>query len=165
MGVEMIKASLDQLTEGGLEALQPCCYLQPPRPSSRVSEEPPLGQVRIEHAFNSPENLLQCAEFLRKQISEMRAQAAVVVTPKSKLGYPQVWKGKPKGVWKYGDSDGIFLQLEAPLGLRQMYFTELKTKDGELTGVGDTALLDIPSSSSSRASSSGTAGRVWYLLV
>ena len=77
-------------------------------------------QVRIEHAFNSPENLLQCAEFLRKQISEMRAQAAVVVTPKSKVGYPQVWKGKPKGVWKYGDSDGIFLQLEAPSGLRQM---------------------------------------------
>ena len=43
--VEMIKASLDQLTEGGLEALQPCCYLQPPRPASRASEEPPLGQV------------------------------------------------------------------------------------------------------------------------
>ena len=41
-------------------------------------------QVRIEHAFNSPENLTQCAEFLRKQIGQMNAQAAVVVTPKSK---------------------------------------------------------------------------------
>lgn len=100
--------------------------------------------MRIEHAFNSPENLLQCADFLRKQISQMGAQAAVVVTPKSKVSYPQVWKNKKKGVWKYGESDGIFLQLEAPSGLRQMYFTELKTKDdGELCGVGDTALLEI----------------------
>ena len=38
---------------------------------------------------------------------------------------------------------GIFLQLEAPNGLRQMYFTVLQTKDGKLSGVGDTALLDI----------------------
>ena len=43
--VEMIKASLEQLTEGGLEALQPCCYIQPPRPKGRASEEPPLGQA------------------------------------------------------------------------------------------------------------------------
>ena len=153
--------------------------------------------------------------------------------PVSQVGYPQVWKGKPKGVWKYGDADGIppqlepsprssnhlpaartvspqlepsprslnhlpaartpytlhltpytshltphtlhltpytlhltphtvhrtpytshltpytlhltgiFLQLEAPNGLRQMYFTVLQTKDGKLSGVGDTALLDI----------------------
>ena len=73
----------------------------------------------------------------------MGAQAAVVVTLKSKVSYPQVWKNKKKGVWKYGESDGIFLQLEAPSGLRQMYFTELKTKDGVLSGVGDTALLEI----------------------
>ena len=133
--------------------------------------------------------------------------------PVSQVGYPQVWKGNPKGVWKYGDADGIspqlepsprssnhlpaartpytlhltpytshltphtlhltpytlhltphtvhrtpytshltpytlhltgiFLQLEAPNGLRQMYFTVLQTKDGKLSGVGDTALLDI----------------------
>ena len=110
----------------------------------RAACNPHALQVRIEHAFSSPENLLQCAEFLRKQVSQMGAQAAVVVTLKSKVGYPQVWKYKKKGVWKYGDSDGIFLQLEAPSGLRQMYFTELKTKDdGELCGVGDTALLEI----------------------
>jgi len=28
-----------------------------------------------------------------------------------------VWKNKKKGVWKYGDSDGIFLQLELALTL------------------------------------------------
>ena len=65
------------------------------------------------------------------------------VTPKSKIGYPCVWKGKPKGVWKFGDSEGIFLQLEAPSGLRHVYFTQLHTKDGQLTGVGDTTLLDV----------------------
>ena len=97
--------------------MQPCAYLQPARPKSRASEEPPLGQVGIEHAFNSPENLLQCADFLRKQVLEMGSQAAVIVTLRSKVGYPQVWKNKKKGVWKYGDSDGIFLQLELTLTL------------------------------------------------
>ena len=43
--VEMIKAALEQLNEGGLEGVQPCCYLQPPRPKGRASEEPPLGQA------------------------------------------------------------------------------------------------------------------------
>ena len=45
-----LKASLEQLSEGGLAAVQPCAYLQPARPKSRAAEEPPLGQVGIEHA-------------------------------------------------------------------------------------------------------------------
>lgn len=64
------------------------CYLQPPKPSKKGGDEPPLGQVNIEHAFSSPENLAKCAEFLRAQAGEMRSQAAVIVTPKHKIGYP-----------------------------------------------------------------------------
>ena len=60
--------------------MQPCAYLQPARPKSRASEEPPLGQVGIEHAFNSPENLLQCADFLRKQVLEMGLTLTLTLT-------------------------------------------------------------------------------------
>ena len=89
----------------------------PPATLCKAACNPHALQVRIEHAFSSPENLLQCADFLRKQVLQMGAQAAVVVTLKSKVGYPQVWKNKKKGVWKYGDSDGISLPLELTLTL------------------------------------------------
>merc|ERR1719313_1241733 len=139
----MIKGALEQLTQGGLDAVNASVFLQPPRPKKKAGDEPPLGQVNIQHAFSSPENLLKCTDFLRQHISQSDAQAAVIVTPKSKIAYPCVWKNKKKGTWKFGDSDGIFLQLEAPHNIRQMYFTELQTKGGQLTGVGETALLDV----------------------
>ena len=66
-----------------------------------------------------------------------------LILPRRARHRRSVWKGKSKDKWKWGESDGIFLQLEAPGGIRQMYFTQLKTKKGQLVGVGETELLDV----------------------
>ena len=111
----------------------------PPKPG--VTEEPGLAGIGIEHAFNTPATLGNCADFLRKHATEQGAQSAMVIVRKSHVGYPQVWKGKEKGTWKFGKKDGIFMQLEAK-GARAMFFTELKNADGKLS-FGETAQIDV----------------------
>lgn len=128
----------DFMTEGNVPTV---CYLQPTAPKSAGSEPPPVGHVNIGPAFSSPETLLNCAEFLRQQISGSSAQAAAIVVRKSTIAYPCVWKGKSKDAWPLGEKDdGVFMQLESPT-TRMMFFTVLKDKKSR--AVGDTIPLDI----------------------
>merc|ERR1719231_797492 len=118
------------------------CYLQPGPPAVGVTEEPGLQGVGIEHAFASPQTLTNCADFLRKHISDTRSQSAMVVVRKGHVQYPCVWKGKPKGVWPCDEKkDGILMQLEAR-GARALFFTELTSKKGSGFEVGETHQLD-----------------------
>ena len=119
--------------------LNDAVYAFRPKPGS--VEEPGLAGIGIDHAFNSPATLGNCADFIRKHVSEQGAQSAMIIVRKSHVGYPCVWKDKPKGVWKFGKADGIFMQLEAK-NARAMFFTELKhTAEGKLT-FGETAQID-----------------------
>lgn len=124
------------------------CYMQPPPPAKGGSEEPALAQISIEHAFSSPETLMNCTEFLKKHATETKAQSMMVVVRKSHLAYPCVWKGKSKKQWPYSDKqDGIFMQSEARNGQRVMFFTQLSVKTN--TGgkkclmLGETAPIDV----------------------
>lgn len=136
----MIRDVFDQVLK--TSAVPTMVYLQPPPPKAGVLEEPGLAGVGIEHAFNTPATLGNCADFIRNHAQEMAAQSAMVVVRKSHVGYPCVWKDKPKGVWKFGKTDGIFMQLEAKQA-RAMFFTELKkTSEGKLT-FGETEQIDV----------------------
>jgi len=135
----MIQDVFDQVLKTG--EVPTIAYMQPAPPKPGSKEEPGLAGIGIEHAFNTPSTLGNCADFLRKHAAEQSAQSAMVIVRKSHVGYPCVWKGKPKGVWKFGKADGIFMQLEAR-SARAMFFTELKnTDDGKLT-FGETAQID-----------------------
>ena len=81
-----------------------------------------LGQVGITGAFEAPDVLENCVGFLRQHVKDTHAHAAALLVPKGSIGYPQVWqrKGGKKG-WRFGDKDGLFVQVEAP-GDRRLYF-------------------------------------------
>lgn len=116
-------------------------YLQPAPPKSPAAEEPGLAAVGIDKAFDSPQTLANCTDFLANHIRETGSQSAMVVVRKSKIGYPCVWKGKAKGKWPCDEKkDGILMQLEAR-GARAIFFTEIN-KDGGSLGVGETHQLD-----------------------
>jgi len=116
-------------------------YLQPGRPKPGVTEEPGLAGVGIDHAFDSPQTVSQCADFLRSHISQHDYQSAMVVVRKGHMAYPQVWKDK-KGKWPCDEKkDGLLMQLEAR-GARAMFFTELSKEKGQYA-VGETHQIDV----------------------
>lgn len=136
----MIRDVFDQVLKGG--DVPTIAYLQPPPPKPGSTEEPGLSAIGIEHAFNTPETLNNCADFIRKHVSEQRAQSTMIIVRKSNVAYPTVWKGPGKKDWQFGNVDGIFMQLEAKVGARAMFFTELKKAgNGSLT-FGETAQID-----------------------
>ncbi|KAL1526690.1 hypothetical protein AB1Y20_015392 [Prymnesium parvum] len=136
----MIQDVFDQVLKSG--EVPTIVYMQPSPPKPGAKEEPGLAGIGIDHAFNTPATLGNCADFIRKHAGEQEAQSAMIIVRKSHVGYPCVWKGKPKGVWKFGKADGIFMQLEAKQA-RAMFFTELKTTaEGKLT-FGETAQIDV----------------------
>jgi len=137
----MIKDVFNQLlTEQKVPTI---CYLQPPRPKPGSKEEPGLAGIGIEHAFNTPATLGNCADFIRKHVVEHSSQSAMVIVRKSQVGFPCVWKDKPPGVWKFGIDDGIFMQLEAKGGARAMFFTQLKKGPKGALSFGETEQIDV----------------------
>merc|ERR1712070_599384 len=124
--------------------VQACAYMQPPKPASGSSEEPPLGCIGIGPAFNTKETLAQCEQFLKEHAAKTNSQAICVVARKEEIAYPKVWNEKKKSAWKFGpNSDGIFLQLESP-SVRQVYFTAFeKNAAGAVTGIGETVDLSV----------------------
>ena len=81
-----------------------------------------LLSLGITGAFGAPDVLENCVGFLRQHVKDTHAHAAALLVPKGSIGYPQVWqrKGGKKG-WRFGDKDGLFVQVEAP-GDRRLYF-------------------------------------------
>jgi len=138
--VTMIQWALEEFAKDG--TLPTVCYLQPAAPAKASADAPPVGHINIKPAFDSPETLLNCTEFLRQQAKDNKSPAAAIVVRKSAIGYPRTWNGKSKELWQFSDKeDGVFMQLESRK-TRMMFFTVLKSgKKGR--SVGDTVPLDI----------------------
>ncbi|CAN4092904.1 unnamed protein product [Withania somnifera] len=92
-------------------------------------------------AFESPHTHSDCFAFLRQYAEDSSAQAACLVTPKSIISYPQVWKGQGSRKWKHGQNDGIFIQFESP-SVRRLWFIPSSTEKGK-TLCRDPVPLDI----------------------
>jgi hypothetical protein len=69
-----------------------------------------IGNVRIDRAFESPDQIEGCAKFLTEYAKDTKAFAICVVVDKADIGYPQVWKSTS---WPFKpDSMGVFVQLD-----------------------------------------------------
>ena len=86
------------------------------------------AQVSIKEAFESPDTLSNCVEFLRKYADDMGMHAAAVIVPRKAIGYPQVWKGLGAKQWKNGARDGFFVQLESKSDRRVWFVPTQNTK-------------------------------------
>ncbi|XAR49069.1 hypothetical protein NMG60_11032115 [Bertholletia excelsa] len=87
--------------------------------------------VNIDKAFESPHTHGSCYQFLRQYAADSFSHAACLVAPKSIISYPQVWKGQGSRKWKYGQSDGFFVQFESPF-LRKLWFVPSSTEKGKI---------------------------------
>lgn len=97
--------------------------------------------VNIDKAFESPHTHSSCFSFLRQYVEDSLSQAACLVAPKSIISYPQVWKGQGSRKWKYGQTDGFFVQFETP-SIRKLWFLPSSTEKGQ-TLCRDPVALDI----------------------
>ncbi|CAI9118398.1 OLC1v1019963C1 [Oldenlandia corymbosa var. corymbosa] len=97
--------------------------------------------VNIEKAFESPHTHGDCFSFLRQYAVDSVARAACLVTPKSIISYPQVWKGQGSRKWKHGQNDGFFVQFETP-SIRKLWFVPSSTENGQIL-CRDPVALDI----------------------
>ncbi|KAL3505974.1 hypothetical protein ACH5RR_031356 [Cinchona calisaya] len=76
-----------------------------------------------------------------KYAEDSFSRAACLVSPKSIISYPQVWKGQGTRKWKHGQSDGFFVQFETP-PLRKLWFVPSSSEKGQMF-CGDPLALDI----------------------
>ncbi|KAM1066911.1 hypothetical protein ACFX2J_021998 [Malus domestica] len=97
--------------------------------------------VNIDKAFESPHTHGSCFSFLRQYAEDSFSRAACLVTPKSIMSYPQVWKGQGSRKWKHGQHDGFFVQFETPF-LRKLWFISSSSELGQ-TLCRDPEELDI----------------------
>ncbi|KAK4797914.1 hypothetical protein SAY86_030240 [Trapa natans] len=86
--------------------------------------------VNIDKAFESPHTHGSCFTYLRQYAEDSFSKAACLVSPKSAISYPQVWKGQGTRKWKHGQSDGFFVQFESP-SLRKVWFIPSSTEKGK----------------------------------
>lgn len=97
--------------------------------------------VNIDKAFESPHTHSNCFSFLRQYAVDSFSKAACLVTPKSIISYPQVWKGQGFRKWRHGQHDGFFVQFESP-HLRKLWFVPCSNEKGK-TLCRDPEVLDI----------------------
>ncbi|KAM7258434.1 hypothetical protein ACFE04_014175 [Oxalis oulophora] len=97
--------------------------------------------VNIDKAFESPETHGNCVSFLRQYAEDSFSPAACLVTPKSIISYPQVWKGQGSRKWKHGQHDGFFLQFESP-SARKLWFIPSSNEKGQIL-CRDPEVLDV----------------------
>ncbi|XP_010556873.1 PREDICTED: hsp70-Hsp90 organizing protein 1 [Tarenaya hassleriana] len=86
--------------------------------------------VNIDKAFESPQTHSSCFTFLRQYAEESFSKAACLITPKSIISYPQVWKGQGSRKWKLGQNDGFFVQFESP-SVRKLWFIPSSKEKGQ----------------------------------
>ncbi|XP_050373493.1 uncharacterized protein LOC126791130 [Argentina anserina] len=86
--------------------------------------------VNIDKAFESPDTHRNCFPFLRQYAEDSFSRAACLVTPKSIMSYPQVWKGQGSRKWKHGQHDGFFVQFEMHF-LRKLWFIPSSNELGQ----------------------------------
>ncbi|PON79999.1 N-terminal acetyltransferase A, auxiliary subunit [Parasponia andersonii] len=97
--------------------------------------------VNIDKAFESPHTHSNCFSFLRQYAEDSFSRAACLVTPKSIISYPQVWKGQGPRKWRHGQRDGFFVQFETAF-LRKLWFIPSSNEQGQ-TLCRDPEVLDI----------------------
>ncbi|KAL6847247.1 hypothetical protein ACP4OV_023100 [Aristida adscensionis] len=85
--------------------------------------------VNNEKAFESPDTHSSFFTYLRQYVEDSFAKAGCMVTPKSVISYPQVWKGQGSRKWKLDQSDGFFVQFESPV-LRKIWFVPSTVEKG-----------------------------------
>lgn len=86
--------------------------------------------VNIDKAFESPHTHSNCFPFLRQYAEDSFSRAACLVTPKSIMSYPQVWKGQGSRKWRHGQQDGFFVQFETPF-VRKLWFIPSSNELGQ----------------------------------
>jgi len=84
------------------------------------------GQVTVQQAFESPDTLEDCCQFLRKYAQDTACHATCLVVPRSTIAFPQVWK---KSGWKFGSQSGFFCQVESR-EISQMWFVPSSEEKG-----------------------------------
>ena len=105
------------------EAVPTIVYCSRRRPSRRLRRSP-TAAVGIDKAFDSPQTLANCTDFLANHIRETGSQVDGGRAQEQDW-HPCVWKGKAKGKWPCDEKkDGIPMQLEAR-GARAVFFTEI----------------------------------------
>eukprot|EP00245_Coleochaete_scutata_P006768 TRINITY_DN21549_c0_g1_i1.p1 TRINITY_DN21549_c0_g1~~TRINITY_DN21549_c0_g1_i1.p1 ORF type:complete len:324 (+),score=72.67 TRINITY_DN21549_c0_g1_i1:59-1030(+) len=100
-----------------------------------------IMQVVIKEAFESPDTLRKCVAFLREHVEGTKAKAGCAVVPKHAVSFPQRWKERGSKGWKWGDSDGFFVQLESP-SQRSIWFVPSGIEKGHHIP-GSPELLDV----------------------
>jgi hypothetical protein len=93
-----------------------------------ASGEEPRGQVNLKGAFENPETVSECSQFLQQYAADYEAHAAVLVVPRKALGFPQVWKQKG---WTMGNMHGVFIQLESDAARRMWFIPVPKGKPAQ----------------------------------
>ena len=85
--------------------------------------------VGMRACFDSATTHQNAVPFLRQYATKTAAHAMLMVSPKSQIAFPQVWKRKDKP-WPYGDSPGYFVQLDARKSEdRRLWFIEVLGKE------------------------------------
>ncbi|XP_002993680.2 RNA polymerase II-associated protein 3 [Selaginella moellendorffii] len=136
---EVIESAMREWSEnhGKLDPAVRFSVGNPPKPPA----EEVATLVSISKAFESPDTLSSCVSFLRQYAVDTASECACVVVSKASIAYPQVWKGQGSRKWKHTQSDGFFVQLEAP-SLRRAWFISSFVDKGQ-TICRDIESLDI----------------------
>ncbi|KAF5736804.1 putative heat shock protein 70 (HSP70)-interacting protein [Tripterygium wilfordii] len=119
--------------------VDPRVYFLLDKEKTQIDKYAPV--VNIDKAFESPHTHGSCFSFLRQYAEESFSKAACLVTPKSIISYPQVWKGQGPRKWRHGQHDGFFVQFESPF-LRKVWFIPSSNEKGQ-TLCRDPDTLDI----------------------
>jgi hypothetical protein len=131
VGNEFVERVLDILVDSfaGAESapLRPVLYVLPGHKSADGDE---MCAVAIEHAFETPDTVHQCTNFLRTYCSDMRAHCAVALIPKSCVAFPQVWNEAPQKSFPFKkQQQGIFIQFESSK-VHRLWFLPLTASGG-----------------------------------
>ncbi|KAL6184975.1 hypothetical protein ACLB2K_041110 [Fragaria x ananassa] len=124
--VETMEAAVKSWHETSKVEARVCFLLD----KEKTDTEKYAPAVNIDKAFESPDTHRNCFPFLRQYAEDSFSRAACLVTPKSIMSYPQVWKGQGSRKWKHGQQDGFFVQFEAPF-LRKLWFIPSSTELGQ----------------------------------
>lgn len=114
-----------EVREDGKESLEPMLHFQIGL-EAPTSDQEKLSHVRAVQAFITPETTLGFIEYLRTTAEDLQATAVLAIVPKSKVGFPQVWK---RDGWNRDqvdeNTDGVIVQLESNGGgkkVRRVWF-------------------------------------------
>ncbi len=130
-GNEFVERVLDILVDSFAAAesspLRPVLYVLPGHKSADGDD---MCAVAIEHAFETPDTVHQCTNFLRTYCSDMKAHCAVAVIPKGSVAFPQVWNEAPQKSFPFKKGQqGIFIQFESSK-VHRLWFLPLTASGG-----------------------------------